>query len=410
MKGLKCPHCGQSFSVDDAELTAIMSQIRNEEFDSEVEKRLNELKAHIEDKHELELKSTIADAKLSAQQEAEKTVNKLNDKLHKQKEDNDKAVNKLNEKLQKQNEELLSLKSQLEVQQAKSELQTMQEVEKIKSDYERQLSEKQVQLEYYKDLKTKMSTKMVGETLEQHCEIEFNKLRATAFRNAYFEKDNAVSKTTGSKGDYIFREYDEDGNEIISIMFEMKNEMETTEKKHKNADFFKELDKDRKEKNCEYAVLVSMLEADNELYNSGILDVSYAYEKMYVIRPQFFIPIITVLRNAALNSMQYKKEMIAIKNQNVDVTHFEDELNAFKNAFAKNYQNAANRFNDAISEIDKSIDHLQKIKDALLQSENHLRLANNKAEDISVKRLTRNNPTMQAKFAEAAKEKEANNE
>ena len=238
---------------------------------------------------------------------------------------------------------------------------------------------------------------MVGETLEQHCEIEFNKLRATGFQNAYFEKDNDAR--TGSKGDYIFRE-SSDGVEFISIMFEMKNEMETTATKKKNEDFFKELDKDRREKNCEYAVLVSLLEPDNELYNSGIVDVSHRYPKMYVIRPQFFIPMITLLRNAALNSLQYKQELAVIRNQNIDITHFEEDMNKFKDSFARNYRLASEKFHKAIEEIDKTIDHLQKTKDALLSSENNLRLANNKAEELSIKKLTKNNPTMTAKFAE----------
>ena len=243
-----------------------------------------------------------------------------------------------------------------------------------------------------------MSTKMVGETLEQHCEIEFNRLRATAFQNAYFEKDN--NSKTGSKGDYIFREATEDGTEFISIMFEMKNEMDTTATKHKNEDFFKELDKDRQEKNCEYAVLVSLLEADNELYNGGIVDVSHKYPKMYVIRPQFFIPMITLLRNAALNSVQYQKQIAQYKSQNIDISRFEDSINEFKEKFGLNYQRASEKFKKAIDEIDKTIDHLQKTKDALLSSENNLRLANNKAQDLTVKRLTRNNPTMAQKFAE----------
>ncbi len=240
---------------------------------------------------------------------------------------------------------------------------------------------------------------MVGETLEQHCENEFNKLRATAFPNAYFEKDNAVSRT-GSKGDFIFRECDEAGNEIISIMFEMKNENETTATKHKNEDFFKELDKDRKEKNCEYAVLVTLLESESELYNTGIVDVSYKYDKMYVIRPQFFIPMITLLRNAAMNSLKYKAELAVVRNQNIDITHFEENMENFKQAFARNYELASKKFSTAIEEIDKTIAHLQKTKEALLSSENNLRLANNKAEDLTIKRLTRGNPTMAEKFAD----------
>ena len=239
---------------------------------------------------------------------------------------------------------------------------------------------------------------MVGESLEQHCEIEFNKLRATGFRNAYFEKDNDAR--TGSKGDYIYREADEDGTEFISIMFEMKNEMDATATKKKNEDFFKELDKDRREKNCEYAVLVSMLESENELYNTGIVDVSYRYPKMYVIRPQFFIPIITLLRNAAQNSLEYRRELSVIKTQNIDISNFENDLNEFKDKFSRNYRLASEKFKKAIEEIDKTIDHLQKTKEALMSSENNLRLANNKAEDLSIKRLTRNNPTMAAKFAE----------
>ena len=241
---------------------------------------------------------------------------------------------------------------------------------------------------------------MIGETLEQHCENEFNRLRPTAFKNAYFEKDNAVSKTTGSKGDFIFRECDENGVEIISIMFEMKNENETTATKHKNEDFFKELDKDRIEKKCEYAVLVSLLEADSELYNSGIVDVSHRYEKMYVIRPQFFIPIITLLRNAALNSLQYKTELMEVKNQNLDISHFEEDMNAFKISFARNYDLASRKFKTAIEEIDKTIDHLKKTKEALLSSENNLRIANNKADDLSIKKLVKNNPTMAQKFSD----------
>ena len=264
--------------------------------------------------------------------------------------------------------------------------------------YENKLKDKDEQIAYYKDFKARQSTKMIGESLEQHCSIEFNRLRATAFPRAYFEKDNDAR--TGSKGDFIFKDYDEEGMEFISIMFEMKNEADTTATKHKNEDFFKELDKDRKEKGCEYAVLVSLLEADNELYNSGIVDVSYRYPKMYVIRPQFFIPMITLLRNASMNSLQYKKELATIKNQNIDIAHFEADMNEFKEKFGRNYRLASEKFKKAIEEIDKTIEHLQKTKDALLSSENNLRLANNKAEDLSIKRLTRDNPTMAAKFAE----------
>ena len=266
-----------------------------------------------------------------------------------------------------------------------------------------EIKRREDEIAYYKDFKARQSTKMIGESLEQHCETEFNKLRATAFQNAYFEKDNDIK--TGSKGDFIYREFSDDGVEFISIMFEMKNEMDTTATKHKNEDFFKELDKDRKEKNCEYAVLVTMLEADNEYYNSGIVDVSYKYPKMYVVRPQFFIPIITVLRNAALNSLQYRHELELVRNQNIDITHFEDDINDFKDKFSRNFRLASEKFQKAIDEIDKTIDHLQKTKEALLSSENNLRLANNKAEDLTIKRLTKGNPTMAEKFAELESKK-----
>jgi hypothetical protein len=263
------------------------------------------------------------------------------------------------------------------------------------------LAEKEKEVEFYKDLKTRMSTKMVGETLEQHCEIQFNQLRATAFRNAYFEKDNDAK--SGSKGDYIYRECDDNGVEIISIMFEMKNEMDETVTKHKNEDFFKELDKDRREKNCEYAVLVSLLESDSELYNAGIVDVSYKYDKMYVVRPQCFIPIITLLRNAALNALSYKQELMEVRNQDIDISNFEDSLLKFKNDFSSNYEKAHSHFDKAIEEIDKTIQHLEKVKKELQGSDNQLRIANNKVDDVSVKKLTRNNPTMKAKFAELKK-------
>jgi hypothetical protein len=261
------------------------------------------------------------------------------------------------------------------------------------------LEQKEKEVEFYKDLKTKMSTKMVGETLEQHCEIQFNQLRATAFRNAYFEKDNDAR--SGSKGDYIYRECDENGVEIISIMFEMKNEMDETATKHKNEDFFKELDKDRKEKNCEYAVLVSLLESDSELYNAGIVDVSYKFDKMYVVRPQCFIPIITLLRNAAFTALEYKQELQLVRNQDIDISNFEDSLMKFKNDFSRNYEIAHNHFDKAIDEIDKTIQHLEKVKKELLGSDNQLRIANSKVDDVSVKKLTRGNPTMKAKFEEA---------
>ena len=288
--------------------------------------------------------------------------------------------------------EIADLKSKLQLQEKETEL----EKSSIKEKYEIEIKQKEETIAFYKDFKAKQSTKMVGESLEQHCEIEFNRLRMTAFQNAEFGKDNDAK--TGSKGDYIYREYDENGTEIISIMFEMKNEGDETATKKKNEHFFKELDKDRNEKKCEYAILVTMLEADNELYNNGIVDVSYSYDKMYVIRPQFFIPIITLLRNAAMNSLKYKQEVALMREQNIDITNFEEDLNAFKEGFARNYDLASCKFKTAIEEIDKTITHLQKTKDALLSSENNLRLANNKADDLTVKKLVKNNPTMKEKF------------
>ena len=287
--------------------------------------------------------------------------------------------------------------AQLTSEKALTEKECQLKEQSTKDRYEGLLRLKDEEIAHYKDFKSKLSTKMVGESLEQHCEIEFNRLRATGFKNAYFEKDNDAK--SGSKGDYIFKDFDDESGEFISIMFEMKNEMDTTSTKKKNEDFLKELDKDRREKNCEYAVLVSLLEPENELYNTGIVDMSHRYPKMYVIRPQFFIPIITLLRNAALNSLGYQRELAIIKTQNIDISKFEDEMNDFKDKFSRNYRLASEKFQTAIAEIDKTIDHLQKTKEALLSSENNLRLANNKAEDLSIKRLTKNNPTMEAKFA-----------
>lgn len=386
MSEIKCPHCNKMFSVDDAELAQFTAQIRNEEFEKELNTKLQSETLAIKEKYEIANKASVAEAVL-----------KIKDDCHKE-------ITSLKNNLQEEKDKVITLNSKIESFEAKKELAILQattsvnaQMAEMKADYEAELARQKIELDYYKDLKAKMSTKMVGETLEQHCQIEFNKLRATAFRNAYFDKDNVVSKT-GSKGDFIFRDYDENGIEILSIMFEMKNECDTTENKHKNEYFFKELDKDRKEKNCEYAILVTMLEADNDLYNQGIVDVSYQYNKMYVVRPQFFIPIITILRNAALNSMSYKKELLLMKEQNMDITHFEENLINFKDAFSKNYMAASKKFADAISEIDKTIDHLQKVKDSLLSSDNQLRLANNKAEDLTIKKLTRNNPTMKEAF------------
>ena len=422
MQEIKCPKCGEVFQVDESDYAAIVKQIRDREFQKEVYEREQQFKAHLqtlEKDRQLAIKNAVGekDAEI-AQLKAQLNANAQNNKLSvseavavKEKEITalearlaayemekrlavSEVVFKTERQLAAKNEELIKLTNQIESNEKESKIRE----QSIKDGYEAKLKIKDEQIDYYKDLKAKQSTKMIGETLEQHCAIEFNRLRATAFRNAYFEKDNDAR--TGSKGDFIFREFDDEGTEFISIMFEMKNEADGTATKHKNEDFLKELDKDRKEKNCEYAVLVSLLEADNELYNGGIVDMSHRYPKMYVVRPQFFIPIITLLRNAAMNSLQYKKELATIKNQNIDISHFEEDMNDFKEKFARNYRLASEKFKKAIEEIDKTIDHLQKTKEALLSSENNLRLANNKAEDLSIKRLTRNNPTMQAKFAE----------
>ena len=308
------------------------------------------------------------------------------------------AVEKKNEELSKKTSEIANLMGELKSIETESRLNE----KSIKEQYEEKLKLKDEQIEYYKDFKARQSTKMVGESLEQHCLTQFNSLRMTAFPNAYFEKDNDAR--TGSKGDFIYRECAEDGTEFISIMFEMKNEADRTATKHKNEDFFKELDKDRREKGCEYAILVSLLEIDNELYNNGIVDVSYKYPKMYVIRPQFFIPMITLLRNAAKNSLQYRQELQIVRNQQVDILHFEENMNAFKEGFARNYRLASEKFATAIEEIDKTIDHLQKTKSALLSSENNLRLANNKADELTIKKLTKNAPSVKAMFDELKKE------
>lgn len=397
MPEIKCPKCGSVFTVDESDYAAIAGQIRNSEFHKELMEREKQIIK--EKENELSL------LKIQAQMDKEKSAGELTreiERLKAQIQSNiqaqtiavNNAVTAQKDKLVEKEMEILQLKNQLKDAEKDSQLQA----QSLKENFQVQLKAKDTEIAFYKDLKTKMSTKMVGETLEQHCEIEFNKLRATAFQNAYFEKDNDAR--TGSKGDYIFRECTSEGIEFISIMFEMKNEMDTTATKHKNEDFLKELDKDRTEKGCEYAVLVSLLEADNELYNTGIVDVSHKYPKMYIIRPQFFISMITLLRNAALNSVQYRRQLTEYKNQNIDISHFEEDMNDFKEKFGRNYQLASDKFRKAIEEIDKTIDHLQKTKDALLSSENNLRLANNKAQELTVKRLTRNNPTMAQKFAE----------
>lgn len=419
MNDIICPHCKKIFKVDEAGFADILKQVRDHVFDKELHERL--------ELAEKEKENAIKLAESNLKNTLQEELTKKDKELAELRAESDRN---LAEKLAKKESELAEVKSKLEKADVEKKLSVTEAVKNIEKERdalagelksketEKQLLEKSLQEKYLaqlktkddiikmkddeialrKDMKLKLSTKMVGETLEQHCEIEFNKLRATAFQNAYFEKDN--DSASGSKGDYIYRETDESGNEIISIMFEMKNEGDETSTKKRNEDFLRELDKDRTEKKCEYAVLVSLLEAENELYNTGIVDVSHKYPKMYIVRPQFFIPIITLLRNAAMNSLKYKAELALVKSQNIDITNFEDNINKFKEGFAKNFDLASRKFKTAIEEIDKTIDHLQKTKDALLSSENNLRLANNKAEDLTIKRLTRGNPTMTAKFEE----------
>ncbi len=392
MQEIKCPKCNEVFTVDESGYAALLEQVRNQEFERELKERENV----IEGKHKSDIALAVTEAnakseKLLLEQKAE--IEKLKGALELEKSNNELAIKSA---LQQKDAEILKLKSELDLSVKDQELT----VRNLQEKHNAEIKLKEEEIDYYKDFKARQSTKMIGESLERHCEDEFNKIRMTAFPNAYFEKDNDAK--TGSKGDFIFRE-SQDGVEFISIMFEMKNEADTTATKHKNEDFFKELDKDRQEKNCEYAVLVTLLESDSELYNNGIVDVSYKYDKMYVVRPQFFIPLITLLRNAALNSLKYKQELQVIREQNIDITNFENDMNDFKEKFSRNYRIASDKFKKAIEEIDKTIDHLQKTKDALLSSENNLRLANDKAEDLSIKKLTRNNPTMQAKFEELNK-------
>ncbi len=404
MKKIICPNCDTAFKIDESGFAEILKQVRDHQFDEEVRKiekmaekeKENAImlaEAHVnnilqeslskKDLELTELKSRLANSELNLKL----TVNEAVQQIEKER---DSLLNEVKTKeLEKQN-----LESSLK-QQFTTEIMGKDAIIQLKDD----------EISRVKDLKNRMSTKMVGESLEQHCEIEFNKLRPTAFQNAYFEKDNDAR--SGSKGDYIYKECDEHGNEIISIMFEMKNESEGTASKKKNEDFFKELDKDRNEKKCEYAVLVSMLEGESEFYNTGIVDVSYKFPKMYVIRPQFFIPIITLLRNAALNSLKYKAELATIRNQNIDITNFEENINKFKDGFSKNFLSASTHFQKAIEEIDKSIARMQKVKEELTTSENQLRLANQKAEDLTIKKLTKGNPTMTAKFEELSNNSEA---
>ncbi|MGN0435274.1 MAG: DUF2130 domain-containing protein [Wujia sp.] len=393
MAEIKCPHCGHGFTVDDTELNSIVQQIRDKEFEKDLSSRVSELKKHLSEKHELELVSRVNEIKLKDKEAYENELQKLREELKRAEERNQGLRAEIAGNEDKKKIAVMEAVKRVEDEKRSLEKDLLSEKEK----HSALIAQKDAQIEFYKDLKTKMSTKMVGETLEQHCEIQFNQLRMTAFPNAYFEKDN--DSRSGSKGDYIYRECDDNGTEIISIMFEMKNEMDETATKHKNEDFFKELDKDRKEKKCEYAILVSMLESNNELYNSGIVDVSYKYEKMYVVRPQCFIPIITLLRNAAMNALAYKRELMVVRNQNIDISTFEDSLNKFKDDFGRNYKLAHDHFDKAIDEIDKTISHLEKVKKELQGSDNQLRIATNKVEDISVKKLTKDNPTMQEKFA-----------
>lgn len=442
MQEIKCPNCGEVFQVDESGYAQIVRQVRDAEFKKELDRRARELerskesdltiarmeqdKRHsreLAEKDQLirQLQSRLADSETAKKLAVSEAVQRQ------AKEDGGVLTGKLDE-LREKDRQLEQLRAQLSNAQTAQELAVSKAVQakeqelsekatritelqglltsretesqlrekSMREQFDAELRRKDEQIEYYKDFKARQSTKMVGESLEQHCLNQFNSIRMTAFPTAYFEKDNDAR--TGSKGDFIFREASEDGTEFISIMFEMKNEADMTATKHKNEDFFRELDKDRREKGCEYAVLVSLLEIDNDYYNGGIVDVSYRYEKMYVIRPQFFIPMITLLRNAALNSLKYQRELQIVRSQQVDILHFEENMNAFKDGFARNYRLASEKFHTAIDEIDKTIDHLQKTKAALLSSENNLRLANNKAEDLSIKRLTKNAPTVRAMF------------
>ena len=413
MNEIKCPKCGTVFQISETDYESIVKQIKDHEFEKEINLR--------EEQYKKDKESAIKLAESNKDLEIQELKLKLST-LEEQ------TKSKIQSELSKKELEIQELKGKLEVQESKKELEIQKVVSEkdkkidslnneleiktkehelkqnsIKEQYETKLKDKDEQIAYYKDFKAKQSTKMIGESLEQHCNVEFNRLRPL-FKNAYFEKDN--DSRTGSKGDFIFKDFDDEGNEIVSIMFEMKNEADETATKHKNEHFFKELDKDRNEKKCEYAVLVSLLEPDNDLYNDGIVDVSHAYDKMYVIRPQFFIPMITLIRNLSLKTVDYKKQLELVKNQHIDITHFEENINLFKEGFGRNYRLASERFAKAIEEIDKTIDHLQKTKENLLKTDDNLRLANNKVEDLSIKKITRNNPTMQKMFEELNNKKE----
>lgn len=422
MNEIICPHCTKAFKIDEAGFADIVKQIRNQEFDKELKERLglaekdkesavklaesnlkNVLQQELlqKDKEIIQLKAQNEKQLTDQLTKKDQEISEMKSKIQNTELEKKLSISEATKIVEKERDELAS---QLKTKEAEKQLIQVTLIDKFNSELKTKddiIRMKDEEIALRKDMKLKLSTKMIGETLEQHCETEFNKLRATAFQNAYFEKDNDAK--SGSKGDFIYKENDSDGNEIISIMFEMKNEGDETTTKKKNEDFFKELDKDRIEKKCEYAVLVSLLEAENELYNAGIVDVSYKFPKMYVVRPQFFIPIITLLRNSSMNSMKYKAELNLIKNQNIDITNFEEDINSFKEGFAKNYDLASRKFKTAIEEIDKTIDHLQKTKDALLSSENNLRLANNKAEDLTIKKLIKGNSTMTAKFEALSK-------
>ncbi|MFR3054400.1 MAG: DUF2130 domain-containing protein [Eggerthella lenta] len=446
MNEIKCPHCGEMFTIDEAGFAAILKQVRDAEFDKEVRRHEQLLTSEKQQAVQLAVAEALAKAQgdaaqkeariaeLEARLQAEQRERESQQRLaHAERERaladaaaaKDARIVELEQRVEAQGR-AFEAEKKLAVEQARSALERERDAlaaqvalkDAEKSRCESALKEqlaielkakddiiayKDGEIERYKDMKARLSTKMVGESLEQHCETEFNKIRAAAFPRAYFEKDNDASE--GSKGDFIFRECDEEGNEIVSIMFEMKNESDDSSHRHKNEDFFKKLDADRRKKGCEYAVLVTLLEPESELYNQGIVDVSYRFEKMYAIRPQFFLPMISILRNAALNSMAYKAELAVVRNQNIDITKFEEQMETFKSGFARNYDLASRKFQTAIDEIDKTILHLQKTKDALVSSENNLRLANNKAQDLTIKRLTRNNPTMKAAFEALAEEK-----
>ena len=414
MNQIKCPHCGEVFTIDESNYDSIVKQVRDHQFNEELKRREKEYNERLETELKL-VKTQTESLSQKALSEKDRQIEMLKSQLLNKDKDNElvtrDALDKVKERLQEKENQILRLNEQLKNKDTESELKLSKALEKkneeisklqassqaMKESYQKQIEGKDEMIAYYKDFKAKQSTKMIGEDLEQHCLYEFNRVRPL-FRNAYFEKDNDAS--LGSKGDFIYRDYDDEGTEFISIMFEMKNETDTTATKHKNEDFLQKLDKDRKEKKCEYAVLVSLLEMDNDLYNEGIVDMSHRYEKMYVVRPQNFIPIITLLRNASMNSLAYKKQLIVLQNQDIDYKNFENNMNTFKTAFAKNYELASRKFQDAIDGIDKTIKALEKTKADLLSSDRNLRLANDKAQELSIRKLTKNAPSIAEKFKE----------